>query len=301
MSDPARSTLQISAVSTVLGIPIPTIRSWERRYGFPAPARTQGKHRRYSLEEVELLRALRDEITHGHPAAEAVRIVTDRASGAGAERTSFIDAFVTAAMRMDQEGLRRRLDDATERLGIDAAVGTVALPGMRELGARWAAGTCDVSQEHLATEAVHAWLARLSAMTPPAMRRETIVLACGPKDLHSLGIEAFGLLLARRGWTVRTLGALTPASSLAHAIRTTSAVGAVVTSQRSVTRRAAIEAIEAAHAVPGTTAFYAGDAFASSSARRSVPGVYLGADVVEAVAVLERSLGASVAGARASA
>src|SRR4051812_27451518 len=66
------SRLTISSVSSLLGVPVPTLRSWERRYGFPSPARTNGRHRRYAMDEVELLRALRDEITRGHPAREAV-------------------------------------------------------------------------------------------------------------------------------------------------------------------------------------------------------------------------------------
>ena len=64
----------ISEVSADLGLPIPTSRSWERRYGFPEPDRTEGKHRRYSAEQIEALRVVRDEITRGHRAAEAVSI-----------------------------------------------------------------------------------------------------------------------------------------------------------------------------------------------------------------------------------
>jgi hypothetical protein len=114
----------------------------------------------------------------------------------------------------------------------------------------------------------------------------------GPKDLHSIGLEAFGVLLARRGWDTRVLGSLTPTSSLVTAVRAAEAAGAVVTSQRSVTRRAAIEAIHAVGSIPGVTSFYAGDAFAAPAARRDVGGVYLGPDVVEAVGVLEHALAA---------
>ena len=64
LDDEARLT--IATVSDLLDIPIPTIRSWERRYGFPTPARTQGKHRRYSVAEADQLRLLRDEIARGH-------------------------------------------------------------------------------------------------------------------------------------------------------------------------------------------------------------------------------------------
>ena len=285
-----RSRMTISSVSTLLGIPVPTLRSWERRYGFPAPARTSGRHRRYSMEEVELLRSLRDEITRGHPAREAVHLILHGQTNEGARRGRHVEDFLAAAMHLDPERLRRTLDAAAEALGVEAAIRDIALPAMRELGSRWKAGTCDVANEHLATEAVRAWLARLSTLSPPPFRAGAIVLACGPKDLHSVGLEGFGVLLARRGWPVRVLGPLTPAASLTTAVRAAQARAAVITSQRNVTRRAAVEAVAAASAIPGVVAFYAGNAFATPSARRDVAGTYLGDDVVHAVDVLESTL-----------
>jgi methanogenic corrinoid protein MtbC1 len=287
-SDEAKLT--ISAVSGMLGIPVPTIRSWERRYHFPAPGRTQGKHRRYSMQDVELLRQLRDEITRGHSAREAVQVVQDRWSGGGLPRTRYLDDFLASAMRLDPSGLREALDRATESLGVETTLRDVALPAMREMGSRWVSGNCDIANEHLATEAVRVWLARLSALAPPPWRPSPLVLACGPKDLHTIGLEAFGVLLARRGWGTRILGPLTPTSSLVAATRAAEAVGAIVTSQRSVTRRAAVEAVAAVDALPRVTAFYAGDAFASPASRKDVPGVYLGTDVVSAIEILEQAL-----------
>lgn len=294
-----RST--ISAVSSTLGIPVPTIRSWERRYGFPTPSRTAGRHRRYSAREVELLRALRDEITRGNPARDAVRVVTERAAGGGVARTAQLEAFLDATMRLDPTALRSALDQAAETFGVERAIGELLLPGMREIGSRWSTGTCDVAQEHLATEGVRVWLARLSAMAPPPFRGATLVLACGPKDLHTIGLEAFGVLLARHGWGVRVLGSITPAESVPKAVRIANAHGVVITSQRGVTRRAAIETIRAVAATPGVAVFYAGDAFAGASARRDVPGTYLGTDMIEAVAIVERTLGTPTTRARRSA
>jgi hypothetical protein len=165
---------------------------------------------------------------------------------------------------------------------------------MREIGMRWSAGTCDVPHEHLATDSVRTWLARLTS-TGPVPHRGTLVLACGPKDLHAIGLEAFGVLLVERGWGVRMLGPLTPTTAAVRAIVETGARGAVVVSQRSVTRRTAIETIVAVAAPPRDEAFYAGDAFAAATARRDVPGVYLGTDLVEATRTIERNLDDRVA------
>ena len=282
-----RSTegLSIAAVSRALDIPVPTIRSWERRYGFPAPSRTDGRHRRYTAQEVEQLRELRDLITRGHSARNAVARLAE------AERpfteVDLTDAMIRSAIRLDPDGIRSALDEAADRAGVESAISQVVFPAMHEIGARWKTGACEVEHEHLATEAVRAWLARQRAMAPPAFRADPIVLACGPKDLHSIGIEAFALVLSRRGWSCRVLGSMTPVGALVGAVRSLESSAAVVTSQRGVTRRAAVEALAAVQALPGVRAFYAGNAFVAPAARRDVPGTYLGEDVVAAAELLE--------------
>ena len=281
--------LTIAAVSELLDIPIPTIRSWERRYGFPAPARTEGKHRRYSVAEADQLRMLRDEIARGHATREAVDIVRKATTSAG-PRHELLDRFLRSAMKLDPTGLREALHDATEALGPEHAIRDVALPAMREMGSRWKAGVCETAHEHLATEAVRVWLARQSVMAPAPFRPYPLVLACGPKDLHTIGLEAFGVVLARRGWSLRTLGALTPIDSLVAAVRAAEARGAVVTSQRSAARRAAVDAIAAVDALPGVQAFYGGMAFAPAAGRKDVPGIWLGDDILAAATVLEGAL-----------
>lgn len=291
MQAPAASQtrMTIAAVSSLLGIPVPTIRSWERRYGFPVPSRTQGKHRRYSVDEVDQLRMMRDEITRGHSASEAVDIVR-RYATEDRPRAELLDRFLEAAMRLDPTKLRETLMTGAESMGVEETMRDVALPAMREMGSRWKAGVCDTAHEHLATEAVRVWLARQSAMAPAPFRPSPLVLACGPKDLHTIGLEAFGVVLARRGWSIRTLGPLTPVSSLVAAVRAAEARGAVVSSQRGVTRRPAVDAIIAADALPGVEAFYGGAAFGPASSRKDVPGTYLGEDIVEAAEILERTL-----------
>jgi DNA-binding transcriptional MerR regulator len=275
----------IATVSKILDIPVPTIRSWERRYGFPAPSRTDGRHRRYTAREIEQLRDLRDLITRGHPAADAVARLSE-ASRPDIEDDP-TDALLRSAMALDSDGIRSALDATAGRMGVEFVVRDVVFPAMHEIGRRWKTGACGVEQEHLATESVRAWLARQRAMAPPPFRADPIVLACGPKDLHSIGIEAFAVVLSRRGWSCRVLGPMTPAAALVGAVRSIEAVAAVVTAQRGVTRRAAVEALAAIQALPGVMGFYAGDAFAAPGARRDVPGTYLGVDVLAAAEVLE--------------
>ncbi len=270
----------IAAVSEMLGVPVPTIRSWERRYGFPSPARTRGQHRRYSVHEVDELRALRDTITQGHAAKEAVEIV--RRGAVAPARSLAVDELLRAAMNLDPNAVRSALNGATDSLGVDAALVDVVLPAMEEVGSRWKAGTCDAANEHLLTDVVRAWIARLTTLAPMTSPEPPVVLSCGPKDLHTVGLEAFGMLLTRRGAPAVMLGALTPVASLHRAVEGSHAGAAVVVSQRSVNRRSTVASIEAIHILLGPRAFYAGGAFSSPASRREVPGVYLGTDLIRA-------------------
>jgi len=285
--------LPISAVSDMLGVPVPTIRSWERRYGFPSPPRTEGRHRRYSQAEIDQLRDLRDLITRGYPARQAVAQLRQATASEHGDAAGFVAAVVDGSHRFDPQAIRDALTAAAESLGVEEAVQRVALAGLREIGSRWAVGECDVANEHLATGAVHSWLARLVTMSPPPFRTGTIVLACGPRDLHTIGLEAFAVVLARRGWSTRVLGAMTPADSLVTAVRTTHAIGVVVSSHQNVTRRAAVDSLRAVDRLSGVRAFYAGDAFASPASRRGIPGTHLGDDLVAAAEILESELHAA--------
>ncbi len=59
----SRFHLSIGDVVARTGVGEPTLRMWERRYGFPAPTRTDSGHRRYSEEQVravERILALRE-------------------------------------------------------------------------------------------------------------------------------------------------------------------------------------------------------------------------------------------------
>ena len=57
--------LSIGTLSSATGVPVDTLRTWERRYGFPAPVtRTGGSHRRYSVDTSKV-RALGWTPAHG--------------------------------------------------------------------------------------------------------------------------------------------------------------------------------------------------------------------------------------------
>jgi len=282
--------LSISEVSRFLDVPIPTIRSWERRYGVPTPARTGGGHRRYTREEVDLIRAMRDEIVRGASARDASRRVR-QAPAPSVEPSPHLDLVLERVLDLDDEGIRSALDAAADGLGVERAVVEVALPALREVGDRWAGGRCDVAQEHVATNEVRTWIARLGRTAPPSFRPAPIVLAAAPEETHVTGLEAFALLLARRGWSTLLLGARTPVESLVRTVQRVPPAAVVLSSQWTRARRSALEALEAVASATSAPIFYAGAAFAVPSRREGVPGSYLGDELLGSVDVLDRAAG----------
>lgn len=280
--------LSIQAVSRLLQVPAPTIRSWERRYGIPTSSRSTGGHRRFLPAEINAVRAMRDEIARGRRAADAAAVVR----AAGESETPYqamIDDFLQAAHRLDSPSVNALLDHARDELGVDSAVCGVLLPAMRQIGLWWQTGRCDVAHEHLAAEVVRAWLNRLLYLGPVPWQPEVVVLACGPRDFHTIALEALGVLLGQRGWGCRMLGARTPVRSLVTAIEGTAASGVVLVSHLAAVRRSAVEALRAAEPT-GVLVFYAGSSFISAQARHGVPGTYLGEDLAEAAETVAAAL-----------
>jgi DNA-binding transcriptional MerR regulator/methylmalonyl-CoA mutase cobalamin-binding subunit len=281
--------LPISDVARLLGVPMPTLRSWELRYGIPAlNRRPPGQHRRYAPEEVHALRLMRDEIARGEPAALAARSVRRMLGGQGPAQ-DLVHRVLEAAEQVDAAAIRARLDEAAAALGLADCIDEVLLPAMRQVGVWWAVGHCDVVQERMATEAVRAWLDRRIAFAPAPTRPHPILLACGPSDLHTIGLESMAVLLRHQGWPCRLLGARTPTVTLAAAARASAVAGVIVVSHLASGRLRAVESIRAVHDLD-IDVFYAGNAFSTPRSRRGVPGHYLGIRIQDACAELTRTL-----------
>jgi DNA-binding transcriptional MerR regulator len=278
--------LTIQQVSLELGVPAPTLRSWERRYGVPVAGRSQGGHRRYSQDQVGQLVRMRDLVAAGTrpgDAAAQIRNALDTSPRALA------DTFVEAAHGLEPTAIRDVLETARQALGLDRAVDDVLLPAMRELGLRWETGQADVGHEHLASHATQTWLARVERAEYPLPGSGPVILCCGPRDHHTLGLEALGALLRNRGWDCRLLGARTPAESLAGAVQTTGAAAVVLVCHLALGRAAAVDALSS-HALEHLPLFYAGGAFTTRQARHGVPGRYLGAHLSTAADIITTSL-----------
>src|SRR5918997_1634992 len=95
--------IRTAAAAELLGVSPSTLRSWERRLGYPEPARTPGNHRHYDLEQIE---ALREALHQTGNISSAVEVARRRGRGP----TSPARPAGAAALRGPRRGAIRARD-----------------------------------------------------------------------------------------------------------------------------------------------------------------------------------------------
>jgi MerR family transcriptional regulator, light-induced transcriptional regulator len=278
--------LTIGQVSDLLGVPVPTLRSWERRYLVAVPERTEGGHRRYGPEQVEALQALNAAVARGIAPGTAAQSLRSPQPDP-AVPLSLLSSFLDAVHARDQSAICDVLDAAADALGLEPAVDRLVVPALREVGRRWEVGLLDVGAEHLATAATRQWIGQRTVGLPRSGGGAPVILAAGPGNLHTVALEAFVLLLDHRGWPTCMLGADTPAQAMLSTSRSIDAAAAVVTAQQVSRSRLTVALLRMLADRTRMQLFYAGAAFDNPRARRTLPGTYLGTSLPEAADAVE--------------
>jgi DNA-binding transcriptional MerR regulator/methylmalonyl-CoA mutase cobalamin-binding subunit len=215
---------RVTAVEAMTGIPASTLRSWERRYGWPRPARTRSDQRLYSDHDVAVIRFLAQRRTEGMSIAQATGLLG--ATSAVDERDpDRILAQLVDALRAFQEAAAEAAFAAGERLlGLEGAVRefvpraieSTASPEANE-AAGGNGGGPPIAAEHFASNFLRRQALRLLDGLPAASGRPVLV-GCGPDEQHELAALLLTLLLRVRGHRVVYLGARLPGAALEHAV-----------------------------------------------------------------------------------
>lgn len=228
MSDDSSLSLSIGAVAKATGIQPNTLRTWERRYGFPKPLRTEGGQRAYAASVVDHLLHVTQALERGlRPRdvltadLEALRRWSSPA--APSVRPTSRDSMITWARELDAETLDRSLQMSWAREGGIAFLDEVAGPFLIEVGQARAAGELEIFQEHFAGEVLRSFLFRTwRPLADHAPGRVTVV-ASPPGDAHDLGLHFVATTLALCGRRLAFLGASSPIEQICNAARHTDA------------------------------------------------------------------------------
>jgi MerR family transcriptional regulator, light-induced transcriptional regulator len=205
--------IRTNAAAEVLGVSPNTLRSWERRYGYPVPRRTPGNHRNYELVELQTLRDALAETGNISSAIELARQRQEAPASGGNLLVAFQSFDEDAADRAIEQSLAvRPLERTVEELLLPAVDELAADPERQaelEFAARWATG----------------WLHGARRLASTASRPAGILLLDSSRgsDAEAVHAQALDLALRRAGFRVlmlsdelreermeRALGALDP-------------------------------------------------------------------------------------------
>jgi MerR family transcriptional regulator, light-induced transcriptional regulator len=187
------SGIRTNAAAEILGVSPNTLRSWERRFGYPRPRRTQGGHRQYELSEVE---ALREAFVETHNISSAISLARERGEG-----PSTAARLHDALGRFDEAKADRLMEESLALRSVERTVEEVLLPAVEELEE----GHPPSPEYQFAWRYSSGWLAAALRVAPPAHRDAGVLIfdAAGPFDVDTLHVQALELALRRAG--VRTL------------------------------------------------------------------------------------------------
>jgi DNA-binding transcriptional MerR regulator len=217
------SVVRTNAAAGMLGVSPNTLRSWERRFGFPRPRRTQGGHRQFDLAELE---ALREAFEQTHNISSAISIARERGEGPASPVR-----LRSACSRFDEPRCDRVLEESLAVRSFERTVEEVLLPTVASLRG----SEPDPATEYgFAWRYASGWLAAALRVAPPAHREQGILIfdASQACDLDALYIQALELCLRRAGLRTLTLAIALSPERLARALHALHPAAVVLAGQR---------------------------------------------------------------------
>ncbi|HTX91659.1 MAG TPA: B12-binding domain-containing protein [Anaerolineales bacterium] len=299
----------IGVVTRVTGVPVATLRAWERRYGFPhSSARTAGGHRLYSEKDILLLRAVKGQIDQGISARQAVAAVqrmdaegrltlphpgeSPKAELPPLPPASLREQLAGALMRHDLAHADQVMGDMLAFYSPEDLTLNIISPVLNEIGQAWEQGQISVATEHLASNYLrHRML--MWMVTGPAPRPvNPVILACAPGEWHEGSLLMLGVLLRRKGWPVAYLGQNVPFSDLATFVQQIQPSAVVLVAMLEESAKVLAGWPNWIVQINGRPLMaFGGRAFViQPELQKQVPGFYLGDHILEGVARLEAAL-----------
>jgi DNA-binding transcriptional MerR regulator len=214
----------IKRVSEMVGVPVATLRAWQRRYGVVNPGRSDSGYRLYGAGDIAVLRRMQALVASGWSPKEAAaaaaageseleREVVDlrrdeppegsAALGAG---TGTLD-LLAAAAALDASAVSWLLDEHFATGSFEHVVDGWLLPELGRLGRAWAEGVVSIAGEHMTAAAVQRRLSAAFDAAALASKRSPLLLTGLPSGCrHELGILAYATAARRQGLAVIHLG-----------------------------------------------------------------------------------------------
>ncbi len=201
--------IRTNAAAEVLGVSPNTLRSWERRYGFPKPKRTAGNHRHYELLE---LQTLRDALAQTGNISSAVELARQRQ-----DEPANGDGLIAAFEAFDEGAADRAMEESLAIRPLERTVEELLLPGVDHLAADPDRG----AELEFASRWAMGWLHGARRLAAAASRPAGILLldSSQGQDAEEVHAQALDLTLRRAGFRVLMLSDELAEERLERALR----------------------------------------------------------------------------------
>ena len=201
--------IRTNAAAEVLGVSPNTLRSWERRYGFPTPKRTPGNHRNYELVE---LQTLRDALAQTGNISSAIELARQRQSAPASS-----GGLLAALESFDEDAADRAVEESLALRPLERTVEELLLPSIDELSA-------DPDREaelEFASRWAMGWLHSARRLASTASRPAGILLldSSQGQEAEAVHAQALDLILRRAGFRVLMLSSELGEMRLERALR----------------------------------------------------------------------------------
>ncbi|WP_083968352.1 MerR family transcriptional regulator [Janibacter melonis] len=277
--------IRIGELARRTGLSPDVLRVWERRFELFTPDRTPGGYRLYTPTDERLARDVIALKEQGIGLAAAVKQARSAFEPGAPVPTNeeLAKDIGDAVCALDQVAVVAAVRRATHLLGVEAAIVDVFLPYLVVLGHQWETGQVSVAHEHFASHTIRKHVGALGLDLASAGRRVGIV-ACPPGERHDIAALMTAVVLSRRGWSVRFLGADTPLAAI-DTVATRVRADAVVLGG---TRREVFEPLTPlVRRLSGSTQVAIGGSGASEELAASIGAALLPSDPVQAVLHLD--------------
>lgn len=289
------------AVVEATGVPAPSLRSWERRYGLPAPTHDERGYRLYSARDIGMVRWIRARVQEGVAVSRAIAMLREIVAvrpappapppGDAPDTARMARDLVCAISQMDEDVASRVISDALQRISVEDVLLHVLQPTLYGVGERWAEGSLTVTAERFGSNLIRGYLAQLLRVAAPPLRGERILIGCAPGEQHELGPLMLALFVRRAGFDVLYVGANLEAESFLADVDRLAPAAVCLGASTSLSVPPLAEIYRSLRGDFRGVLAFGGRAFIQDPALiDTVPGQYLGPDADTAVVALRAAL-----------
>ena len=244
MTKPVRK-ISIGKLSEATNIPIPTLRTWERRYSFPVSERTDGNHRLYDVSLVPHLRLVVEVLAKGHRAKQVLGLsiqelqsligetkqpeIKSEMVQEGSDLDALFEIWLNDVKALNSKACLAHFRLALSQFGLKAFVLDRIVPFISRIGCAWHDGELQIFQEHFATRLIGQFLEEHWQLINASNNGRTVVLSSHPLEKHTLGFHLVASMLVLEGYTVVLLGNNTPVEEIVACAEQTKALAIALT------------------------------------------------------------------------